>query len=259
MAAAMRALRGALPAVLLATAGAATASIEVDFAKPDVSYSAVRVLESEQGSFRQRFHYAPDMTRSEMNAGGDTVATITRDDLGVIWVLMGSSMYMETSMNDIEAYAENTEGSPDAMEVVEYTEVGRERVDGYDTTKFRVRAEDADGDELLGYYWVTDEGIPVRMEMDFYLESEKKQSKVVVRLEDLVVGPQDPALFEVPAGAQKFDAGGLPGFNDSSYQEQLKRSASDSAEQGAKEAGQETTRDTVKDGVKKGLKKLFGG
>jgi hypothetical protein len=255
-----RMLRCGLTLALLMTAGVAAARVEVDFAKPDVSYSAVRVMEAEQGTLRQRFFYAPDKTRSEMDAGGDKVVTITRDDLGVIWVVMGSAaMYVETSMTDIEAYAKSTEGSPDAMEVVEYSEIGRERKDGYDTTKYRVRAEDPDGDEVLGYFWVTDERIPVRMEMDFELKSENRQSHVVVRLEDLSVGPQDPALFEVPAGAQEFDASGLPGFGDGSFQDQLKRSATDSAQQGADEAVRETTRDRVKDGVKKGLKKLFGG
>jgi hypothetical protein len=256
-------MRGMLTGVVaLFVAGAtssAWASVEVDFAKPDVSYSAVRVMETEQHKLNQRFYYVPDKTRSEMDASGESVVTITRDDLGVIWVVMGQSMYLETSMSDIEAYADSTEGSPDAMEVVEYTELGRERMDGYDTTKYRVRAEDPDGDEVTGHFWVTDERIPVRMEMDFQLESENRQQHVVVRLEDLEVGPQDPALFEVPAGAQKFNAGSLPGFGDVSFQEQLKRSAADSAQQGANEAVRETTRDRVKEGVKKGLKKLFGG
>lgn len=252
-------LRGILTTVACAATTVASARVEVDFAKPDVSYSAVRIMEADQGTIRQRFYYAPDRTRSEMDAGGQPIATITRDDLGVIWVLTGTSMYLETSMQNIEAYAENTEGSPDAMEVVEYTEIGPERVDGYDTTKYRVKAEDPDGDEILGHFWVTEERIPVRMEMDFQLESEQQQSHIVVRLEDLEVGPQDPALFEVPADAQKIDATGLPGFGDGSFQEQLKRSAAEGTQQGATEAVQETTRDRVKDGLKKGLKKLFGG
>lgn len=251
--------RGVLPAVAVAAASAAQASIEVDFAKPDVSYSAVRIMESEQGTFRQRFYYVPDKTRSEMDASGETIATITREDLGKIWVVMSSSMYLETSMADIEAYGESTEGSPDAMEVVEYTEVGPERIDGYDTTKYRVRAEDADGDEVLGHFWVTGERIPVRMEMDFRLESEPSPQHVVVRLEELAVGPQDPALFEVPANAQKIDASGLPGFGDGSFQDQLQRAATESAQQGATEAVRETTQERVKQGLKQGLKKLFGG
>ena len=122
-----------------------------------------------------------------------------------------------------------------------------------------MRAEDADGDEILGHFWVTEERIPVRMEMDFTLESEPEQQRVVVRLEDLVVGPQDDSLFEVPPDAQKFDLGGIPGFDTGSFQEQLKRSAGESATQGATEAVEQTTRDRVKEGVTKGLKKLFGG
>jgi hypothetical protein len=260
MAVAYRVRQGVLgAAALILVAGAGQARVEVDFAKPDVSYSATRILEAEQGSFRQQFHYVKDKTRSEMEASGQTIVTITRDDLGVVWMIMGPSMYMETSMADVESYGQSTEGSPDAMEVVEYTEVGPETIDGYDTTKYRVRAEDADGDEILGHFWVTEERIPVRMEMDFTLESEPEQQRVVVRLEDLVVGPQDDSLFEVPPDAQKLEMGGIPGFDTGSFQEQLKQSAGDSVKQGATEAVEQTTRDRVKEGVTKGLKKLFGG
>jgi hypothetical protein len=255
----LRIVHAIIPIVLLALPTAGTARVEVDFAKPDVSYSATRVMQIEQGTYRQRFHYVPQKTRSEMTTGGRDVVTITRDDLSVIWVFIDPNTYLETSMDDPETYGDRTAGSPDAMEVTEYTEVGRETVNGFETTKYRVRAEDADGDEMLGHFWVTDERVPVRMEMDFQLETEDRRSTIVVWLEDLVIGPQDAALFEVPANAQKIDMAGIPGFSDGSFQEQLKQSASDGVSQGANEAVKETARDRVKDGMKKGLKKLFGG
>jgi len=255
----LRIVHAIIPIIFLAFPTVGTARIEVDFAKPDVSYSATRVMQVEQGTYRQRFHYVPQKTRSEMTTGGRDVVTITRDDLSVIWVFIDPTTYLETSMDDLEAYGDRTAGSPDAMEVTEYTEVGRETMNGLETTKYRVRAEDADGDEMIGHFWVTDERVPVRMEMDFQLETEDRRSTIVVWLEDLAVGPQDAALFEVPANAQKIDMAGIPGFGDGSFQDQLKQSASDGVSQGANEAVKETARDRVKDGMKKGLKKLFGG
>ena len=95
---------------------------------------AIVDIEAPQGTMRQKFYYEQERNRTEMDAQGQQVATITREDLGVIWVILGdTNMYMETSMTDIEKYAEHTEGSPDAMEVVEYSKLGEETIDGHKT------------------------------------------------------------------------------------------------------------------------------
>jgi hypothetical protein len=237
----------------------AHAAVELDFAKPDIEYKATRIIEAPQGSMRQKFFYDQQRNRTEMDAQGQQVATITREDLGVIWVILGdTNMYMETSMTDIEKYAEHTEGSPDAMEVVEYSKLGEETIDGHKTTKYKVVTRDADGDQMDGFFWLTEEQIAIRMEMDFEMEGER--THVVVRLEDIEMGPQDDALFEVPAGYTKFEMGGIPGFDsNASFSEQMKQSAGQGAQQGASQAVQEESKERVKEGVKKGLKKLFGG
>jgi hypothetical protein len=242
---------------LLCATGSASAAVELDFAKPDIEYQATRILEAPQGTMRQKFYYELEKNRTEMDMGGQQVATITREDLGVIWMVLGNNMYMETSMADIEKYAENTEGSPDAMEVVEYSKLGEETIDGYKTTKYKVITRDPDGDQMTGFFWLTEEKIAVRMEMDFEMEGE--QTNVVIRLEDIEIGALEDSLFEVPAGYTKIEMGGIPGFSSSSFSEQMKQSASQGAQQGASEAARDESRDRVKDGVKKGLKKLFGG
>ena len=242
---------------LFCSAGTAGAAVELDFAKPDIEYKATRIMEAPQGTMRQKFFYELEKNRTEMNMGEQPVVTITREDLGVIWMIIGNSMYMETSMTDIEKYAEKTEGSPDAMEIVEYSKLGEETIDGYKTTKYKVITRDPDGDQMTGFFWLTDEQIAVRMEMDFEMDGE--QTHIVVRLEDIEIGPLADSLFEVPPGYTKIEMGGIPGFSGGSFSEQMKQSATQGAKQGATDAARQESRDRVKDGVKKGLKKLFGG
>ena len=140
---------------LFCLTGTVGAAVELDFAKPDIEYKATRILEAAEGTMRQKFFYELERNRTEMEMGGQQVATITREDLGVIWMILGNNMYMETSMTDIDKYAENTEGSPDAMEVVEYSKLGEETIDGYETTKYKVITRDADGDQMTGFFWLT--------------------------------------------------------------------------------------------------------
>jgi hypothetical protein len=253
----VRIIRSVALAWLLCVAGSAGAAVELDFARPDIEYKANRIMEMPQATMRQKFFYELERTRAEMDMGGQQTVTITREDLGVIWIIIGTNMYMETSMTDIEKYAENTEGSPDAMEVVEYSKLGEETIDGYKTTKYKVITRDPDGDQMTGFFWLTEEQIAVRMEMDFEMEGE--QTHIVVRLEDIEIGPLEDSLFEVPPGYTKLELGGIPGFSSGSFSEQMKQSAAQGAQQGATDAARQESRDRVKDGVKKGLRKLFGG
>jgi hypothetical protein len=51
---------------------------------------------------------------------------------------------------------------------------------------------------------VTSDGIVLRSESETISSDASQQSgKVTIRLQDLVIGPQAPALFEVPAGYQR--------------------------------------------------------
>ncbi|MGI9263512.1 MAG: DUF4412 domain-containing protein, partial [Gammaproteobacteria bacterium] len=226
---------------MLGITGSAGAAVELDFAKPDIEYQAIRIMETPQGTLRQKFYYELQRNRTDMDMEGQQIVTITREDLGVVWVILGTNMYMETSMADIENYAEKTEGSPDAMEVVEYSKLGEETIDGYKTTKYKVITRDPDGDQMTGFFWLTDDQIAVRMEMDFEMQGE--QTHIVVRLEDIEIGPLDDSLFEIPSGATKIEVGGIPGLGDGSFSDQMKQSAEHGAKQGATEAVQQQSKE----------------
>jgi hypothetical protein len=73
-----------------------------------------------------------------------------------------------------------------------------------------------------GFMWFTKDGIT--MKMDLLQKEGGKKSRMTMTLTHLKVGPQDPALFEIPAGYNKMPnmgkmfgvpgMGGMPGMPD---------------------------------------------
>jgi hypothetical protein len=57
---------------------------------------------------------------------------------------------------------------------------------------------------MTGFAWATADGIMVRM------EATSQEGKIVFSLENLVRGPQDPALFELPDGVQIMQGSAMP-------------------------------------------------
>jgi hypothetical protein len=162
-----------------------------------VEYSATRVIESDAGTFEGRVYVARDRERTEMNTGGMQSITIVRKDLGRSWMIMPTQrMYQEMDMKR----ALKQTGAP--VDVAQITEVGRETVNGYATTKYKLVMKDGSAG---GFMWFTDEGIAIKMDM-LSKEGGRKQ-RITVTLADLQIGEQDPQLFEVPNGFNK-----LPSF-----------------------------------------------
>lgn len=109
--------------------------------------------------------------------------------------------YMEMPMG-----AHGMGGSPaqeDPEGTVDHEVIGRETIDGHETTKYRFEVTTAQGSSR-GFVWVTDDGILMRQESETTTgPNDQSPGRVVITLKDLEVGPQDPALFELPADYQK--------------------------------------------------------
>jgi hypothetical protein len=167
-------------------------------------YSAMERMSTERGDVDARVFVAPDMKRMEMH---DSIQII-RFDKGVMWVLMPKQrMYME---NPIPAGS----GGSSNLKYLEKEKLGKETVNGISATKYRTVAEDPQGNRLEGMSWLTDDGILVKNDMQ--LKGEGRTMQVKIEISDLKVGKQDPSLFEVPKGFNKFAMpagmpGGLPG------------------------------------------------
>lgn len=187
-----------LPAALLALF--ATVASAVTLEAPTADYTADRIIESAQGNMKQKIYASGLKERMEMNMSGMQIVSILRRDKEVMWTLMpAQGMYMELDLK--QALEQQPASGPEIG--VEITEMGSETVDGIATTKYKMTASDQSAG---GFLWLTRENIPLKMDMLANHGGDKHH--IVVRLENLKVGKQDAALFEIPAGLSKMPAVG---------------------------------------------------
>lgn len=86
------------------------------------------------------------------------------------------------------------------------TPVGRETVNGVHTTKYRIDHVSSDGSRAQGFVWLSPQGVLMRIDGTVTRGNGGKPVAISMELANLAVGPQDPALFQVPPGLAK-----LPG------------------------------------------------
>lgn len=193
--------RTLLGTLLLAAALPAFAALP----EPKVEYSADTTMETAHGAMEGRVFHARGKERREMNASGERMVSITRQDKKVMWMLMTEQKaFMEMPLgssqdqNDLSGWT------------FEQTVVGPEEIDGLKTTKAKVIAKGPRGEKMGGFWWTTGDGVMVRMDM---LAVEKgSKMRIKTELKNLKVGKQDPALFEVPAGFSKMQMPGMGGM-----------------------------------------------
>jgi hypothetical protein len=125
-----------------------------------------------------------------------SMAIILRQDLGVAWTLLPNNMYMEVAIDEVE---QEGPSAPSAEGIVEYKKLGTEVVNGWPTTRYHVLTRQ-DGEQVEGYFWITEHWIPIRMELS---SPDHPGDSMTMEVRDLRIQAQDPALFEIPAGATK--------------------------------------------------------
>jgi hypothetical protein len=163
-----------------------------DFSADQVVLSEGKVLDA------MKLYVSGQKTRSDMNALGGLI-TIIRRDLRVSWTLMPQSKaYYEKPLT-----AEELKMPLGAIpNEISRERIGRERVLGYDCTKYRISYGSPQGTQTALAWHADALGMPVRMEMPNVMTSE---------LRNIQIRPQPAALFEIPAGYTKSAA---PGFGD---------------------------------------------
>ncbi len=174
-----------------------------------VQFAADAKIETADFSMTERIYYVPGMVRIDMQMSGQQIVFIQRYDLGKRWMLMpGQNVYMES---DVSQPSEQLE----QYRLVEREVVGQEVVNGMDTTKYKVIYESAKG-RFGGFTWFTDDLIAAKS----FLISEENGEKQRIQFEitNLLLGPQDRSLFDLPEGATKLEMTGMgsgmkiPGF-----------------------------------------------
>jgi len=173
--------------------------------EPTVEYSGDMIMSSDQGSANSRIYYAlGGKMRWEMSAKGQNVIMITRQDKKVAWTLMPQqSMYMEMNLTDAQKKTGNNVNECD----FDMSSQGSETVNGVSANKYKIAASCPENTKYDGTMWVTKEGIMVKWDVVGGQGSNK--GHFTIDLLNLKIGSQDAALFEVPAGYQKFSMGDI--------------------------------------------------
>ena len=233
----------------------------------DVSFSGTATFETEEMTTDATVYYKPGKVRDEINMQGQDMVVIRRFDLNKFWMLIGHGMYMEVSPDE-------TEDKTRDYTLVSREKIGRETVNGMDTTKYKSIYETSDG-KFGGFTWFTDDNIAVKAFMVHESKGEKQRMKF--EFKSLQRGSQDDALFELPAGAKPFSMGNMmsgfgqmsgqntpasagqpPAEEDASAAEGEDRDLAGEVVDEAQDSAMDATIRGVSDSVSKGIGKLFG-
>jgi hypothetical protein len=156
-------------------------------------YSADSYMETAGEVTNGTIYVVPGRERREFVMGGEKSITIMRHDKKVTWTLMpADKMYTETKLgksggkDDLSAYK------------IDQTTIGPDTINGIKTTKSKIVMIGPDGSKLGGFWWVTKEGIVVKM--DAMSVDKNSKARFKTELKNLKIGKQDPSLFEIPAG-----------------------------------------------------------
>ncbi|ABS62043.1 hypothetical protein Plav_0420 [Parvibaculum lavamentivorans DS-1] len=179
----------------------------VTLTPPDTGYSATRIVNASGREISGQLYSENGNERWEMTMQGMRQVSILRHGEGRMFLYMPDmNMAMEMGQEEAANY-----GVEKLLGGVEAEEIGRETVEGEATTKYRVLPGQTaqKGDATI---WVTEDGIPVKA------EGSSAQGNFSMRLTNLQRGPQDPGLFELPAGVsamkmpQGMPGGTMPGM-----------------------------------------------
>ncbi|WP_129775189.1 DUF4412 domain-containing protein [Peristeroidobacter soli] len=171
---------------------------------PTVEYSADRIIETSQGSFEGKIFAARDKERTETSMQGMQSVMILRKDQQLGWMIMPAQrMYQKLD------YKQAQQQSGSQPSDVEITEVGSDTVEGIAATKYKMIMKDGSAG---GFLWITPEGITVKMDM--LSKDGRDKNRTTVTLKNLVIGPQDAALFDPPADYKAMPSfgGGMKGL-----------------------------------------------
>ena len=158
-------------------------------------FSAERSVVTNGKSYQGRVYAAPGMQRHEQSLNGLPIIAILRADRQVAWVILpGLHVYAEfafpKAVTDYDGMA--ALGAP----------VGVETVSGLRSARYRLEHEGSDGSALDGWVWMNDDGIVTKLD-GTYTSKSSKVVKASFLLTNIKLGPQDPALFEIPPGCKK--------------------------------------------------------
>lgn len=160
-----------------------------------VPYSADRTVVTGGKSYVGRVYATPGKQRHEQNVNGLPLVAILRADKRVAWLEL-AELHVFTDFAfpaAITDYASQDQlGAP----------IGTERVAGLEARKYRVERQGADGSQMYGYAWITEDGIVLKLDGSF-ITPNGKETRASYELSNVRRGPQPPELFELQRGMNR--------------------------------------------------------
>lgn len=176
---------------------------------PKVEYSAQQSMETAETAMSGMVYFTPTKERREMNVSGQNMTMIMRRDKKIAWTLMPSEqMYMEMAFDQAKSQTENLDNFK-----IETTPMGDETVNGIKCEKSKVIMTNLkDGSKMGGFWWVSKDGIVMKMDMIAKNNNEKMRMKL--ELSNVKIGKQPASLFEIPAGYSKMEMPDMQSIKD---------------------------------------------
>jgi hypothetical protein len=186
-----------------------------EFPRPKADYSADMVMNMGAGPdgkpviMTGKVYVTKESERREMERSGERMILISyRDNRPGVMLMPENKSYMEMAKG---------EGEKDPSSMAEHGDLtlkklGSETIGGLKTTKYEVRGKEEDGTGFKGFMWLTKENVPVRMEGDSAVGGKPRHFRIEYR--NVRIGPQDPALFKVPAGYRKINMPPMTGMGN---------------------------------------------
>ncbi len=193
-----RCLATALAAGVALMLAATAPAEELPFGQPKVAYSGTTVTEVGGQTMETRVFFTPGHQRNELQTTVGEEVMLLDFEKHVSYLLMPMARrYMEMPMGAHGMGGDTAKADPAGT--TEHETMGRETIDGQETTKYRIETTSSEG-STSGFVWVTDDGILMRSEMVITpANTSQPPGRIVMTLQNLAIGPQDPSLFVLPA------------------------------------------------------------
>jgi hypothetical protein len=181
------------------TAGRARAALIGDAA---ISYRADSTVTVNGRTYIGVVFHIPGRDRHEQDIQGIPEVVILDGTAMHGWlVLPGLNSYVEFAFPQLmaELNAQTLLGAP----------VSHETVNGVRTTKYRIDHTAADGLRARGFAWVSADGVMMRLDGNVMRPGASQPMAIQLELNNLQVGRQDRALFDLPPGLLKLPGSAL--------------------------------------------------
>lgn len=181
---------------LAAAAQGTTGSIMTDLGSP--AFSADQIHTMGKKTTTSKVHAIPNAMRMEGEEKGKKSIVIIRFDRKVMWSLMpDQKMYVELPWASQGEWATFVQGAD-----VQRQPLGAEQVGAYHCDKSRVQVT------LQGKVYASLEWRAKELN-GFVVKTQDEKGQWSSEYQNVQLGPQDPALFEVPADYKKLSLGGM--------------------------------------------------